>query len=243
DQTRGLDEPKASKPAPAADRSSMNAGAAGNRALPEGHPPITGGAPTPVENSTELPKGHPALPPGMVIAGSQKAAPSGPAPDLSGLPIGFDAPAGWIAEAPKNSFRTAQFRIPHIEGDAEDGEMTLSHFGMNSGNLMDNVSRWVGQFSTVDGAPIPESGRVIESLEINGMKVTTVDVAGKYASGPMMGGSGNAPDGVSRMLAAIVETPGGPWYFKAVGPVDTMAKQKTAFDDMIKTVKWKDGGA
>ncbi|MCA9256029.1 MAG: hypothetical protein KDA33_10350, partial [Phycisphaerales bacterium] len=49
DQTRGLDEPKASKPAPAADRSSMNAGAAGNRALPEGHPPITGGAPTPVE--------------------------------------------------------------------------------------------------------------------------------------------------------------------------------------------------
>jgi len=244
DQTRGLEDSEISKPDPAAMRSFMNesagGSATGNGALPAGHPPISGAAPTPVENTTELPKGHPALPPGMVIAGSQKTAPSGPAPDLSGLPIGFDVPTTWTAEAPTKPMRTAQFLLPRAEGDAADGELVLYHFGMNSGSVMANVDRWAGQFSTMDGAPIPESSRVVETQEVNGLKITTVDIAGKYTN-TMMGGSG--PAGASRMLAAIVETPGGPWYFKAVGPVETMAKQKAAFDDMVRTVKWKGPGA
>ncbi|MCB9853733.1 MAG: hypothetical protein H6819_11600 [Phycisphaerales bacterium] len=225
-----------------------NAGASSTPtgALPAGHPSVPGMTPPPVDAS-KLPEGHPPLPAGMRLAGSGDS-PSGPPPDLSDLPIAFDVPKAWIAEAPSMSMRKAQFRLPHADGDSNDGDMVVYFFGKNQGgDVASNIDRWVGQFTTMEGDPIPDSSRVIGSLEVNGMKVTTLDVAGKYSNASMMGAAATPNEGPQRMLAAIVETPGGRWFFKGTGPVDTMAKYKSAFEEMLNSLAWKsdgnDGGA
>ena len=40
-----------------------------------------------------------------------------------------------------------------------------------------------------------------------------------------------------RMLAAIVETPNGPWYFKALGPAATMDAHRAEFLSFLHTMK------
>ena len=40
-----------------------------------------------------------------------------------------------------------------------------------------------------------------------------------------------------RLLAAIVETPSGPWFFKMTGPDHTVASARDAFDAMIRSVR------
>lgn len=214
---------------------SKDAGAAPSGALPSGHPPVPGMS-APVAGGSELPEGHPPLPSGMRLAGAEK--PTGPPPDLSDLPIAFKVPASWTAEAPTSSMRKAQYRLPHVDGDAADGEMILYFFGANQGgDVPSNIARWVGQFTTLEDEPIPDSGRVVNTMEVDGMKITTLDVAGKYSNTGM--GAVTPSEGPQRMLAAIVETPGGRWFFKGTGPLDTMEKHRPAFDEMMSTLKWK----
>jgi hypothetical protein len=40
-----------------------------------------------------------------------------------------------------------------------------------------------------------------------------------------------------RLIGAVVEGPGGPWYFKLTGPDATVTAQKEAFLAMLRAVK------
>lgn len=220
-----------------------------NSSLPAGHPPVPGMSSPPAASSNNgLPKGHPPLPSGMRIAGgaSGTSAPPTPAP-APRLPLKFTVPESWTSVVPSSSMRKAQFEMPHADSDTDDGHMVVYYFGAGQGGgVQANIDRWIGQFSTADGKPIPESDRVVNTLDIDGLKVTTLDVAGKYTN-TMMGAGAGTSDGMTRMLGAIVETPSGPWFFKGTGPVDTMAKNKPAFEALIKSLSWKEddgtGGA
>ncbi|RMD64221.1 MAG: hypothetical protein D6824_04275 [Planctomycetota bacterium] len=68
--------------------------------------------------------------------------------------------------------------------------------------------------------------------------MTTVEIHGRYAPSPMMPGAGPAqPKDNYRMLAAIIQTPRGLFFFKGLGPDKTMQAQRDAFRRMLQTLR------
>lgn len=154
-------------------------------------------------------------------------APSGPAADNAKLQ--FDLPKGWTSETPKSSMRLAQATIP---GPAGAGELGVFYFGAGQGGSVDaNLERWTDQMEAGPGTPKPERG----NLTANGLKVSWVDVHGTLKPSSMgMGPSTSVAD--ARLFGAVVEGPGGPWFFKVTGPDKTLAPQRDAFFAMLKSV-------
>lgn len=178
-------------------------------ALPAGHPPINN-APQPAQ-----------APP------SRNAGPT----------LKYTAPASWEQQPVTGSLRVDDYRLPRVEDDSEDGDLAV--FGTNIGGGVEaNVERWRLQFAAADGQPIPNEAFHRELLEVNGLKITFVEVAGHFSGTMMMPGTGTPPAKKDyRLLGAIVETPAGPWYFKATGPAATMAHHREAFLDFLRSMK------
>ena len=139
----------------------------------------------------------------------------------------FTLPGNWISEQPSSSMRLAQARIP---GSGGDGQLTVFYFGPGGGGgLESNLSRWIGQ---VEIEPGTEPRR--ESFDAGTFRVTWVEVQGTIKPSTM-GVGPTEPQPGSRLLAAVVEGPQGPWYFKATGPSETMAAQRDAFLAMLSS--------
>ena len=143
--------------------------------------------------------------------------------------IDFDLPKGWQSQPPSSSMRLTQAAIP---GPAGPADFAVFYFGPGGGGPVEaNINRWVGQ---MQGASKPEP----ETFETNGYRVTWLDVKGTMKPSQMgMGPAKAMPD--ARLFGAVVEGPGGPWFFKAQGPDATLAPQRDAFVAMIKSVRPK----
>lgn len=152
--------------------------------------------------------------------------------DLGTLKL--DVPKTWKPEPPRSRMRKAQFSIP---GKAAPVQLVVYYFGKRgAGNVQANLDRWVGQLKQPDGKPSKQAAKVDEKT-INGLKVTTVDVSGRYTAAMRPGAAAKHNSPNSRMLAAIVIAPDGPYYFKLVGPAETVTAAKAGFDQMIASVK------
>ncbi|HKN85118.1 MAG TPA: hypothetical protein VJW17_16855, partial [Pyrinomonadaceae bacterium] len=115
----------------------------------------------------------------------------------------FTVPAGWIEEERTSSMRVAQYRLPKAVGDTEDASVVLYYFGQGQrGSAAANIERWVGQMKQAEGSSAKE-----EHLEVNGLKVTTVDVAGTYIAETAPGSGAFLNKRACRLRAAVVETP------------------------------------
>jgi hypothetical protein len=163
------------------------------------------------------------------------------APSMESMPSGevdFTTPNNWIAEPPSNAMRKAQYKIPGASG-SEDGELGVFFFQGAGGSVEANLSRWYSQFKQPDGSDTKDKV-TSEKKEINGMPVTVVYVTGIYMKprGGMMGGPVDEMKSYA-MRAAIVETAGGPWFFKAVGPQTTIDKCFDGFNSMVQSFKIK----
>ena len=79
------------------------------------------------------------------------------------------------------------------------------------------------------------SSRAVEG----GIQVTVVEIDGTFAAGggPMM--AGGSPEPGTKMLAAIVEVPGGfqKIFFKAWGPEATMEKWRASFESFVESIR------
>ncbi len=145
----------------------------------------------------------------------------------------FALPRDWVRVPASSDVRAAQFQIPRASGDQEDGEAILFFFGQSKGGgVEDNLERWYGQFTEPDGRPSREAA-VVTIRTVNGLHVTSVDVPGTYTG---MGPTAKPKPGF-RLLAAVVEGSGGPWFWKAVGPGGTMAAAKPAFDELLLSLE------
>ena len=143
-------------------------------------------------------------------------------------------PAGWVEQTPTSNMRKAQFSLPKAEGDSEDAELVAFYFGQGQGGSVEaNIDRWIGQISQPDGSSSKEKAKT-SSREVAGKKITLVDVSGTY-SNTMMGNASPRPG--YRMLAAVIETGEGPWFFKLVGPEKTVSKWSGSFDQFINSLK------
>src|SRR5262249_4883147 len=111
----------------------------------------------------------------------------------------FAVPKAWTRVPAPSDVRAAQWKIPGSGG--EGGELILFFFGKGKGgSVQDNVDRWIGQFTEPDGRPARDAA-VTTIRTVNGLHVTSVDIAGTYRGAPMGGGSAQ-PKPDQRMLAA-----------------------------------------
>jgi len=149
-----------------------------------------------------------------------------------GLPR-FVAQEGWIAEAPKSTFRSVQYRLPG-EADAGDAEIYVSPFPNGVGSLESNLDRWVGQVGlTTPAALLPAEQRWTE--EVRSFQVTTIYVKGQMAA--MQGMSPDTPTVEdAALIASFVERVGAPsvWTIKAQGPAATIALHEDAIKAFIR---------
>jgi hypothetical protein len=108
--------------------------------------------------------------------------------------------------------------------------MAVFHFGAGAGGgVQANLDRWVGQ---VEGDAEPERG----SFESGPYRISWVTVPGTYDPGTM-GMGPSEPQPGWRLLAAVVEGAGGPWFFKLTGPDATVAAAREDFFALLRSVR------
>lgn len=137
--------------------------------------------------------------------------------------IEFKAPEAWKKEEPSSKMRKGQYKIPDKEKTAKDAELAVFYFGPNAGGIKANIDRWAQQMGAAD-----VKTEVIEGAH----KVHLVDLKGTYTGDAAAGAQDN-----QRMLGAIVEASDGPWFFKLVGPADTVSDWREEYVAMLKAAK------
>lgn len=187
-------------------------------------PSETGSAPTADSGTAAPPTGS--APPPISSRGPIEGAP--PSSQTAGEgSIDFDLPPSWQTQPPTSNMRLTQAVIP---GPGGPGELAVFYFGPGGGGSVDaNIQRWIEQMESPE-QPKPET------FETNGYRVTWIDVRGTLKPS-MMGSGPTTPQPNSRLLGAVVEGPGGPWFFKATGPDTTLTPERDAFLAMLKSVR------
>jgi hypothetical protein len=143
----------------------------------------------------------------------------------SEVAIVYELPKGWTRVKPTGKLRLDQASIAGPGGDAE---LVVFFFGVGGGGGVDtNLDMWS---ELVDGGTPVRS-----SFEQGGFKVSCVESAGTVIPSGMTGMRDPMPN--ARLLGAVVEGPGGPWYFKVTGSDATVAAQKEAFLGMLRAIK------
>jgi len=140
--------------------------------------------------------------------------------------VKWTIPGRWTM-GPEKPMRVVTYMVPASAGGGEAAECAVSYFGAGQGGVVDaNIDRWVGQFET----PVPPAK---SHREVNGLKVTTVQINGTYMGmGGMMTESSPKKENY-RLLGAIVEAPEGLVFFKMTGPQTTIADAEKEFDAMV----------
>ncbi|MCA9078803.1 MAG: SMP-30/gluconolactonase/LRE family protein [Planctomycetaceae bacterium] len=130
-------------------------------------------------------------------------------------PLTLNIPESWKQEQPSSRLRLAQFVIPAAEGDPEGTELVLS--GPFGGSAQANVQRWINQFDA-DGRELK-----MTQGETEQGKYILVDLTGTYnkSVGPPQFGKSKAMPG-SRMLAVMLMSKAGNFFFKLAGPEKTV---------------------
>jgi hypothetical protein len=185
-------------------------------------------APSGTNQPAPLPAGHPS----MGVAPESIVTPPPPGAGTGAAAITWVVPEGWVEETPSSAMRRAQYRIPGADGGG-DAECVVFYFGPGQGgDPMSNAERWASQFAQVDGSDALKT----KQIDVGGIPVLTVEVAGTYSGGrAMMGGpSQNLPGFM--LLGAIAQGGDANWFFKATGPGSTMLAAKADFDAMIASL-------
>lgn len=150
--------------------------------------------------------------------------------------VSFDAPTGWTP-TPK-PMRAANYSIPAAPGDSREGEMAVHYFGPGQGGGVEaNIRRWLGQFVSPDGLPLEPDAAERTDDTVNGLRVTVLDVTGTYLFKPFPMARQATPLPGYRMLAAIVQGPDAPIFFKLTAPAKTAAAAEEDFRKMISSLK------
>lgn len=157
------------------------------------------------------------------------------------VPLKWDAPAGWsITESSRTSPRRAGYSIPPIGNDKDSTELLVLYFGKGPNGERDvQWDSWLGQF---DGDAKKDATR--GSFEVGNDVVETFEFLGSYKlnMGPQRRGMKKSPVQMvkkdHRMIGAVVKTKTrGNWFFRLVGPDQTVLASKDAFMEMLKSVR------
>lgn len=190
------------------------------------------------------PLGHGAPPPNANPHGGMGKAPAPPkaGPPRDVTPSGetseavlaefkVQVPTEWEKGTPSSMMRMAQWVVPGPGGDAE---LVVFRFSGGAGGVEANMKRWKGQFHPPEGKTPDDIATQGEKTVADGkLKVSTLDVAGRYVAAMRPGAEEKHDKPDQRMLAAIVENQGDPLFFKVIGPKKTVDVWSEAWVTMI----------
>lgn len=147
--------------------------------------------------------------------------------DLGGAVV--ERPQTWSFSGPSSTMRLAEATVAGPGGPAL---LTVFFFGPGGGGGVEaNLERWAGQIETAAGG---EPQR--DSFTLGGFTISTIAAEGTLLPSGMGAGPTEPVPG-SRLLGAVVEGPGGPWFFKLTGPTETVAAAADDFDRMLRSVR------
>ena len=74
-------------------------------------------------------------------------------------------------------------------------------------------------------------------FEAGGLPVTLLEVPGTYVAAVRPGASERLDKPGFRLMAAVIETPAGPYFFKLVGPDRTIGRWDETFTAFLRSVR------
>src|SRR5262245_981957 len=138
--------------------------------------------------------------------------------------VRYDVPAGWIKSPQLAPMSVASFQI--VEGDRK-AEVTITPLAGPAGGLLSNINRW-----RVNQLGLKELTE--EELPTQTTKRT---VAGSEAIAADFTGAESEESKRQRIVGVIWPHGGKTWFIKLRGPADLVAKQQTAWDTFIKSIR------
>jgi hypothetical protein len=154
-------------------------------------------------------------------------------------PLVYEVPGTWtkLGESAVSSKR-AGYKVPKAGADAEDAELTVLFFGTGSqGDPDKHFKEWIEAFDA--GAATDR-----KSFDSPAGKIDTVESAGTYkvSLGPAVGPKKKSPMQMVkekwRLYGAVVRTKDrGNWFFKLVGPDETVLAAKGALESTLQSAK------
>jgi hypothetical protein len=124
-------------------------------------------------------------------------------------PFALAVPPEWAAKPVTSSMRAADWVISAKPG--EETELIVYYFGTEgAGSVEANLDRWAGQFQS-------QANKKIDKTKLAGQDATVMTISGHYSAEAMPGGGGTVDIPEGAMVAAIVSSPQGPYYFRMVG--------------------------
>lgn len=150
----------------------------------------------------------------------------------------FTAPPDWTSKPASSTMRVAEFVLPKAPGDTEDAALVVYFFGGQGGSAQANIDRWVSQMEQASGKPSKDVA-IATTMTVNGLKISLVDVSGTYVAEMSPGATERFNKPGFRLRAAVIETPGGPYYVKVTGPVKTVSKWDASVSAFLKTLNYK----
>jgi hypothetical protein len=133
--------------------------------------------------------------------------------------------------------RKAQFLLPKADGDAEDGELVLFHFGGEGGSKAENFKRWSEYIVPAEGGspqPLVQTTRTVNDMKVTEAASTgTLDQSKVQGKPPAMRANWTA-------MFAYVETPSGPYFARLLAPAPTASRWEASFRQWIGSMKHAD---
>lgn len=173
--------------------------------------------PAPEPSSPPVTPSDPRAEPSESTAASRSDAPA-PEPTTAPAPVStrtepleelvMDVPESWVRQKPKNAMRRAEFLL---SGDDGELELVVYRFPGGAGSREANLQRWRGMIEGSDASP-PATTTTLGTLTL-----TVIDLFGAYVTALSPGAPDQRHDDY-RMLGAVLEGSGDPFYFKCVGP-------------------------
>lgn len=149
--------------------------------------------------------------------------------------LGYDVPDGWETAPTSSRMRLAQWTLPG-DGD-EAAEVVIFFFGPGQGGGVEaNLARWFSQFEQPDGSSTKDQASVTKR-EVNGLRLTIADMRGTYIASVRPGATERHHRPEHRMIAAVIDGDGGPWYLRVLGPEATVAKWETSVEAFLSSLE------
>jgi hypothetical protein len=137
----------------------------------------------------------------------------------------------WITPPTWENGGERQMRhLTFYAGDASDpAEITVSTLGSKFGDMLENINRWRAQVGLPPIAK-PEDNPP-QPIKLAGREAAFFDITGP----------GNPQSPNRRMLLVMSVVNNDVWFFKMLGPQETIKTEKQNFDDFIKSVEFATG--
>jgi hypothetical protein len=131
-------------------------------------------------------------------------------------------PQAWRQDEKPRAMRELTF---FAGPDDAPAEVIVSRMGGSFGGLLANINRWRQQVGL--GPVSSEKDQPATMMQFDGGAAALFDMSGSGANGKAM-----------RQIVVMTPRKDGVWFFKILGPSETVEKQKPTFDEFLKSVKF-----